>query len=277
MDTLIIAGTAGQVLTFQLTSEPVDVNLTVGFYLLINFEIEFFSFFLKTLTVNLLDGCESFVWKGHDEMKIKSNFVSSGFYATSSIQLYPPAAVSALALCSDIHCYAVGTAHGFSLVNYQQNRVLLSKCTLDSNSLHMSPTMTSSTGESTLIRGRSLKKSLRESFRRFRKGRTIKKTMMPKIDETLQLEDITRVPVERQVESREFKPIDDQINSMVRCLYFAKTYLNSLHDRTRSLWIGTNGGHVYVYSINGLESPPATTTNGSAIATEYSNPCSLCR
>ena len=44
-DTLIIAGTAGQVLTFQLTSEPVDVNLTVGFYLLINFEIEFFSFF----------------------------------------------------------------------------------------------------------------------------------------------------------------------------------------------------------------------------------------
>ena len=38
----------------------------------------------------------------------------------------------------------------------------------------------------------------------------------------LRLEDITRVPVERQVEFREFKPIDDQISSMVRCLYFAQ-------------------------------------------------------
>jgi len=50
---------------------------------------------------------------------------------------------------------------------------------------------------------------------------------MPPIDENVHLEDIKRVPVERQVEFREFKPIDDQINSMVRCLYFAKTYLNS--------------------------------------------------
>jgi lethal(2) giant larvae protein len=161
-------------------------------------------------------------------MKSKSTFVSSGFYATSFVQLYPPAAVSALALCSDIQSYAVGTAHGFTLINYQQNRILTAKCTLDPNALgNISTTVPTSPGESTLIRGRSLKKSLRESFRRFRKRRTIKKSTMPKIDETLHLEDITHVPVERQVESREFKPIDDQINTMVRCLYFAKTYLNS--------------------------------------------------
>jgi len=35
-------------------------------------------------------------------MKTKSTYVSSGFAAVSCIQLYPPAAVSALALCSDI-------------------------------------------------------------------------------------------------------------------------------------------------------------------------------
>jgi hypothetical protein len=29
-DTLIVAGTAGQVLTFQFTAEPIDVNLTVS-------------------------------------------------------------------------------------------------------------------------------------------------------------------------------------------------------------------------------------------------------
>jgi lethal(2) giant larvae protein len=160
-------------------------------------------------------------------MKSKSTFVPSGFLATSFIQLYPPAAVSALALCSDIQCYAVGTAHGFTIINYQQNRILTAKCTLDPNALENISPIPTTTGEPTLIRGRSLKKSLRESFRRFRKGRTIKKSTMPKIAETLHLEDVTRVPVERQVEFREFKPIDDQVSSMVRCLYFAKTYLNS--------------------------------------------------
>jgi len=43
----------------------------------------------------------------------------------------------------------------------------------------------------------------------------------------IHLEEITRVPIERQVEFREFKQNDDQILSMVRCIYFAKTYLNS--------------------------------------------------
>ncbi|CAF1916654.1 unnamed protein product [Rotaria magnacalcarata] len=265
-DTLIAAGTAGQVLAFQFTAEPTDVNLPMT-------------------TVNLLDGCESFVWKGHEEMKTKSTFVSSGFLATSCIQLYPPAAVSALALCSDIQCYAVGTAHGFALINYQQSRILTAKCTLDPNSLGHTSKVPSSFGESTLIRGRSLKKSLRESFRRFRKGRTIKKsTMTPttqRADEShplsatnMHLEEITRVPIERQVEFREFKQNDDQTVSMVRCLYFAKTYLNSLHDRTRSLWAGTNGGHVYVYSIIGFESQ---TLNRTTITTDQTSSCSLAK
>ena len=38
-------------------------------------------------------------------MKTKSTFVPAGFLATSFIQLYPPAAVSALALCADIQRY----------------------------------------------------------------------------------------------------------------------------------------------------------------------------
>jgi lethal(2) giant larvae protein len=191
-------------------------------------------------------------------MKTKQTFIPSGLVVTSFVQLYPPAAVSALALCSDIQMYiclkifsffsisfilflfsyAAGTAHGFTIFNYKQNRILAAKCTLDPNALGNTPIVPLSTGESTLIRGRSLKKSLRESFRRLRKGRTIKKaTMLPipkRTDENnplspvnLHLEEVIRVPVERQVEFREFKPIDDQVASMVRCLYFAKTYLNS--------------------------------------------------
>ena len=134
--------------------------------------------------------------------------------------------------------YAVGTAHGFALIDYQKTRILTAKCTLNPHALENKSMAPSSIGEATLIRGRSLKKSLRESFRRFRKGRTTKKsTMLPsiqRIDENgplsttnIHLEEITRVPVERQVEFREFKQADDQVISMVRCLYFAKTYLNS--------------------------------------------------
>jgi hypothetical protein len=38
-------------------------------------------------------------------MKTKQTFVPAGLAVTSFIQLYPPAAVSALALCSDIQRY----------------------------------------------------------------------------------------------------------------------------------------------------------------------------
>ena len=266
-DALIVAGTAGQVLTFEFSSESTDANIS-------------------TTTVNLLEGCESFVWKGHEEMKSKQNFLPPGLVLTSLVQLYPPAAVSALALCSDIQTYAAGTAHGFTIFNYKQNRILAAKCTLDPNALGTAAPAPSSTGESTLIRGRSLKKSLRESFRRLRKGRTIRKgTMIPmsskRMDENnplsptnMHLEEVIRVPVERQVEFRDLKPVDDQVASMVRCLYFAKTYLNSVNDRTRSLWAGTNGGHVYVYSINTCDSQ---TNGGAPIETDQINTCTMAK
>ena len=45
-------------------------------------------------------------------------------------------------------------------------------------------------------------------------------------------------------------------------------------DRTRSLWIGTNSGHVYVYSIIGFE---PQSSNGSAIATDQTHACSLAK
>jgi lethal(2) giant larvae protein len=114
------------------------------------------------------------------------------------------------------------------------------------------------------------------------------------------LEEVIRVPVERQVEFREFKPMDDQVISMVRCLYFARTYLNSgmcpminidkrcshsfnlVNDRTRSLWAGTNGGHVYVYSITGVESHSVNSsvnvsTSTAAIATDQTSTCTMCK
>ena len=139
--------------------------------------------------------------------------------------------------CFSSFSYAVGTAHGFALINFDQNRVLMAKCTLDPNALP-APAMTPlSTGQAVITRGRSLKKSLRESFRRLRKGRTAKKTTMigKRIDEenaatspnNSHFEETRRLPVERQVEAREFKTMDDYTVSMVRCAHFATTHLNS--------------------------------------------------
>jgi lethal(2) giant larvae protein len=56
--------------------------------------------------------------------------------------------------------------------------------------------------------------------------------------------------------------------------FFLKKKFFLVHDRTRSLWIGTNGGHVYVYSIIGFEHQ---STSGSAIATDHTNNCSLAK
>ena len=178
----------------------------------------------------------------------------------------------------------------------------MAKCTLDPSAIVNPPVLQSFTGASIMTRGRSLKKSLRESFRRLRKGRTVNRTTLAsRIDENLPFaltttttthaDEILRVPVERQVEFREFKQTEDQIISMVRCFYFARTHLNSgaysdvrsspvecaedlAHDQTRSLWVGTNGGHVFVYSIVGFESQ---LTRGAAIGRDQPSTCSLGR
>lgn len=53
-------------------------------------------------------------------------------------------------------------------------------------------------------------------------------------------------PVERQVEAR---PVDDALGSMVRCLYFARSYIISMQNTTPTLWAGTNNGTVYVFTL----------------------------
>lgn len=255
-DTLIVAGTAGQVLTFEFATESTDVNVAVSVRFLPRG-------YLHTCFAPTADHRQLARWlrelrlerprRNEEQRNVHSvgsrpHIVSATVSASRDLSSCALLRHSHVCSLSIIHCaptlelalfrYAVGTAHGFTIFDYKLNRILAAKCTLDPNALGNTVPAPSSTGESTLIRGRSLKKSLRESFRRLRKGRTIKKaTMLPaskRIDESnplsqtnMHLEEVIRVPVERQVEFREFKPVDEQVASMVRCLYFAKTYLNS--------------------------------------------------
>ena len=89
----------------------------------------------------------------------------------------------------------------------------------------------SSAGEGPISRRKSLKKSLRESFRRLRRGRTTKGSSSeekrghasPIKGHTIGSPIETR-PVERQIEAR---PVDDSMGGTVRCVHLANTFLIS--------------------------------------------------
>lgn len=92
-------------------------------------------------------------------------------------------------------------------------------------------------GDTPISRRKSFKKSLRESFRRLRKGRSQRRAnkeeaKQPVTTTTSPQRRLTEEntnpldpkPVERQIEAR---PADDSMGSFVRCLYFARTFLVS--------------------------------------------------
>ena len=55
-------------------------------------------------------------------------------------------------------------------------------------------------------------------------------------------------PAERQVEARGFTT-ENGLGSIVRCLYFAKTYTAGPAKTSPSLWVGTNSGQVLVFLL----------------------------
>ncbi|XP_053994849.1 lethal(2) giant larvae protein homolog 1 isoform X5 [Hylaeus volcanicus] len=237
--TLVVAGTAGHVITATVSSEAVNKEI-------------------KAVKMNIVDDRDGFVWKGHDNLPARTASISFavGFQPQSLLQLYPPAAVTALAIHSEWGLLAAGTAHGLAVFDYTRAKAVSVKCTLNPNDL-------SGSGDTPISRRKSFKKSLRESFRRLRKGRSQRRTNAgsptrntapEKKKETTSvasspsadLSPVELKPVERQVEAR---PVDDALGSMVRCLYFARSYIISMQNTTPTLWAGTNNGTVYVFTL----------------------------
>ncbi|XP_047351120.1 lethal(2) giant larvae protein homolog 1 isoform X1 [Vespa velutina] len=238
--TLVIAGTAGHVVTAVISSEPVNKEI-------------------KAVTMNIVNDRDGFIWKGYDHLPVRTASISFaiGFQPQSILQLYPPAAVTALAMHSEWGLLATGTAHGLAVFDYTRVKPVTVKCTLNPNDL-------SGAGDTPISRRKSFKKSLRESFRRLRKGRSQRRTntnssptrstVIEKKKEissvasspSADLSPMELKPVERQVEAR---PVDDALGSMVRCLYFARSYIISMQNTTPTLWAGTNNGTVYVFTL----------------------------
>ncbi|CAI9724364.1 (2) giant larvae homolog 1-like isoform X1 [Octopus vulgaris] len=246
-ETLIAAGTAGQVIVLQMEREQREQEVT-------------------HVTINIVGDSDNFVWKGHEALAPQEGDLkfAPGFQPTCVMQLLPPAACTSLAINSEWQLGAAGTAHGFALFDYCQKKGVLYRCTLNPNDM-----TNAVVNDSLLSRRISFKKSLRESFRRLRKSRANRREKMKK--EKCEIEGGEAVstegtapaegasasasplssspelkPMERQVEARS---LDDSMASIVRFLYFADTFAINNTSHQPTLWVGTNAGYVYIYTI----------------------------
>ncbi|KAM5127355.1 LOW QUALITY PROTEIN: LLGL scribble cell polarity complex component 2-like, partial [Mantella aurantiaca] len=108
--------------------------------------------------------------------------------------------------------------------------------------------------EGPLSRVKSLKKSLRQSFRRMRRSQVNKRRegAATKVQEANAryeqeaLHNMELAPVQRRIEARS---AEDSFTGFVRTLYFADTFLRDSSRHCPSLWAGTNGGTVYALSL----------------------------
>uniref|UniRef100_A0AAR2J1Q4 Lethal giant larvae homologue 2 domain-containing protein n=1 Tax=Pygocentrus nattereri TaxID=42514 RepID=A0AAR2J1Q4_PYGNA len=219
---LLVAGTAGQVIVLYLCDEKSDHMIDVA-------------------TVDLLQDREGFTWKGHDRLPPKSSSVpfAPGFQPVVLVQCMPPAAVTAVTLHAEWNLIAFGTSHGFGLFDYHRRSPVLARCTLHPNdSLAM---------EGPLSRVKSLKKSLRQSFRRIRKSRVSGKKRVQEANAQLAEQDAEVTPVQRRIEPRS---ADDSLSGVVRCLCFADTFLRDGTHHGPTMWAGTNSGCVYAYALD---------------------------
>ncbi|XP_061087860.1 LLGL scribble cell polarity complex component 2 isoform X2 [Conger conger] len=227
---LAVAGTAGQILMMELNDEPAEQVVEASL-------------------VDLLQGQEGFRWKGHARLEVHEDPVlfPPGFQPFSLVQCQPPAGVTALTLHSEWKLVAFGTSHGFGLYDYLQRSPVLVRCTLNpSDQLAM---------EGPLSRVKSIKKSLRQSFRRIRRSRvSVRKNRAnnaAKLQEAnarldAELQEMELAPVQRKIEARSS---DDSFTGLVRTLYFADSFLSDATHSTPSLWAGTNGGSVFAYIL----------------------------
>ncbi|XP_017110995.1 lethal(2) giant larvae protein isoform X1 [Drosophila elegans] len=226
---LIVGGTAGQIVIADFNDAPEKVPL-------------------KYCSMNLVSDRDGFVWKGHDQLNVRAKLLESdaspitvnGVNITGVLQVLPPASITCMALEANWGLVSGGTAHGLVLFDFRNFVPVFHRCTLNPNDL-------TGAGEQ-LSRRKSFKKSLRESFRKLRKGRSTRNNPSNQVPTTLEAR-----PVERQIEAR---CADDGLGSMVRCLLFAKTYVTNVNITSPTLWSATNASTVSVFL---LHLPPAQT------------------
>ncbi|XP_006886435.1 PREDICTED: lethal(2) giant larvae protein homolog 2 [Elephantulus edwardii] len=252
---LAVAGTAGQVLVMELNDEAAEHTV-------------------EQAEADLLQNQTGYRWKGHERLCARPGplHFEPGFQPFMLVQCQPPAVVTSLALHSEWRLVAFGTSHGFGLFDFQQRRQVFVKCTLHPND-HLAM-------EGPLSRVKSLKKSLRQSFRRIRRSRVSGRKRRPAGPsgevpeasarvERVGLQNMELAPVQRKIEARS---AEDSFTGFVRTLYFADTFLRDSSHHCPSLWAGTNGGTIYAFS---LRVPPAERRTAEPVRAEQAKEIQL--
>lgn len=224
---LMVGGTAGQVLVCALGEAKEES--------------------LKICKADIVTEKEGFTWKGHQPLLAKGSSLKmeAGWQPKVVLQIAPPASITALTFSKEWGVLGAGTAHGFVLLDYNFFHVISARSTLNAQDI-------ANADDNPMSRRKSLKKSLRESFRRLRKGRSQRNPDKKKpVSQTnvIRSESPEARPVERQIEARG-STSEDGLGSMVRCLHFAKTYIATPTSTSPTLWAGTTSGQVLVFLLN---------------------------
>ena len=232
---LVVGGTAGQVLVCKLDEAKEATTLKIS-------------------KAEIVTEKEGFTWKGHQSLiaKTTSMTLDAGWQPKMVLQISPPASITALAYSKQWGVMGAGTAHGFVLIDSNFFHVITARSTLNAQDI-------ANADDNPMSRRKSLKKSLRESFRRLRKGRSQRNPEKKKptsqtnttntISRTIREESPDVRPVERQIEARSVTGSEDGLSSMVRCLHFAETYIAGPTSTSPTLWAGTNSGQVLVFLL----------------------------
>ncbi|XP_046855432.1 lethal(2) giant larvae protein homolog 1-like isoform X2 [Xenia sp. Carnegie-2017] len=236
---LVVGGHGGQVVVMDIQNEEKDVEI-------------------KVIDVNLVKEFENFNWKGHGPLTPHSGSIKvpMGFKPIVIAQLTPASSVTALALKAKWGLLSVGSTHGFFILDFIQKVATLQRCTVSLDD------MDSEGG--TLVRRRTLKESLRRSFRRLRSGRRSgrrrQNTRTGKDSRHQSPSSGEEAPVQRLID--ENSKIGEGYQGLVRCLYMVDTFVKDGVHHGPSLWVGTNSGYIYPYTI---ELPPDDERKSSSV------------
>ncbi|OQV22688.1 Lethal(2) giant larvae protein-like protein 2 [Hypsibius exemplaris] len=112
--TLAVGGKAGQVIVYQFSKE----------YAIVNFH---------TVKVQLVGEEFGYVWRGTQSLAYREGNLESfaGFQGVLNVQLDPPSEVTALTIQPEWQLLAVGSGHGFALIDYAHQRQLFTHTTLN--------------------------------------------------------------------------------------------------------------------------------------------------
>jgi len=182
-DVLVLGGTAGQVIVLEFVPREALKQIPVG-------------------SLNLMEGNDCYVWKGHDSLPVHGGDIlfPPGFHPKTVVQVSPPAMCTTLAVHATWQLFAIGTAHGYGLYDFMQNKPVFSRCTLavpgeeNSGGFPTSP--------------KAFRKSLRESFRQLRKKR------IPALRRRLSnaSQRVSEHPLVRRLSQRNSQSMDSRMN-----------------------------------------------------------------